>query len=135
MKWQTKASLVIFRCFHFCVELQGKRSASDQIGAAVNYIQNLKQNIDALLVKRDSLKQIVQTETEPGHSGAVVKSININLIPGGVEIAICSGFEERSSSLSELMEILLQEGCDVVSCVSTRANGRVFHTIKSQVPS
>ncbi|CAJ1977129.1 unnamed protein product, partial [Sphenostylis stenocarpa] len=112
--------------------IKGKRSASDQIGVAVNYIQSLKQNISALQVKRDSLNQMIQTETKQDHSGEVVKSVNINLIPGGVEISICSGFEE-GSSLSELMEILLQEGCDVVTSVSNHANGRVFHTINSQV--
>lgn len=62
-----------------------------------------------------------------------VKCVNINLIPGGVEIiAICSG---SSLLLSDLMEIILEEGCDVVGCVSTQVNGRIFHTIKSQVPT
>ncbi|TKY51228.1 dimerization protein [Spatholobus suberectus] len=119
--------------------IKGKRSTSDHIGEAVNYIQILKEKINALQVKRDRLKQMVnsssvETGIEPDHSGALVKCVNINPIPGGVEISICSGFEEGSSSpLSELMEILLQEGCDVVSCVSTHANGRIFHTIKSEV--
>ncbi|XP_020205119.2 transcription factor bHLH118-like [Cajanus cajan] len=118
--------------------IKGKRSASDHIGEAVNYIQILKQKINDLQVKRDRLKQkvnssLVDTEIEPDHSGAVVKCVNINHIPGGVEISICSGFAERNSPLSELMEILLQEGCVVVSCVSTNANGRIFHTIKSEV--
>ncbi|KHN15700.1 Transcription factor bHLH120 [Glycine soja] len=121
--------------------IKGKRSASDHIGEAVNYIQILKQKINALQVKRDRLKLMVNSsllETsidQPEHSGAVVKCVNINLIPGGVEIAICSsGLEEGSNSpLSEFMEILLQEGCDVVSCVSTLANGRIFHAIKCEV--
>ncbi|KAL2324469.1 hypothetical protein Fmac_023527 [Flemingia macrophylla] len=119
--------------------IKGKRSASDHIGEAVNYIQGLKQKVDALQVKRDRLKQkvnssLVETVIEvPDHSVAVVKCVNINPTPGGVEVAICSGFAEGNFPLSELMEILLQEGCDVVSCVSTNANGRIFHTIKSEV--
>ncbi|RDX89836.1 Transcription factor bHLH36, partial [Mucuna pruriens] len=121
--------------------IKGKRSASDHIGEAVNYIHFLKQNINALEIKRDRLKQmlnssLVEAGSEADHSGAAVKCVNtINLIPGGVEVAICSGtFEEGNSpNLSYFMEILLQEGCDVVSCVSTHANGRIFHTIKSEV--
>lgn len=121
--------------------IKGKRSASDHIGEAVNYIQSLKEKVNGLQVKRDRLKQmvnsssLVESETEADHSsGAVaVKSVNINPIQGGVEIAICSSFEERSSPLSVLMEILLQEGCDVVNSVSTHANGRIFLTIKCEV--
>ncbi|KAK7391101.1 hypothetical protein VNO78_19462 [Psophocarpus tetragonolobus] len=118
--------------------IKGKRSASDHIGEAVNYIKILKQNISALQIKRDRLKEMVnsssvKTGVEPDHSGSIVKCVNINLIPGGVEIAMCSGFKKGSSPLSELMEILLQEGCDVVSCVSTHANGRIFYTVKSEV--
>ncbi|KAK7280033.1 hypothetical protein RJT34_25095 [Clitoria ternatea] len=118
--------------------IRGKRSASDHIGEAANYIQFLKQKINALQNKRDKLKQVVysslvETGTEPENSGSLVKCANINLIQGGVEIAICSGLGEHSSPLSEFMEILLQEGCDIVSCVSTHVNGKIFHTIKSQV--
>lgn len=79
---------------------------------------------------------MLETEIEnPDHSSAHVKCVNINPVPGGLEIEICSGFEECSSPLSDLIEILLQEGCDVVSCVSSQVNGRTFHTVKSQVPS
>ncbi|XP_027364729.1 transcription factor bHLH120-like [Abrus precatorius] len=121
--------------------IKGKRSASDHIGEAVNYIHFLKQKIDALEIKRDRLKQMINpsslvetgTGTEPHGSGALVKCVNISHIPWGVEIAICIGLEEGSSRLSVLMEILLQEGCDVVSCFSTHTNGRIFHTIKTEV--
>ena len=99
----------MFNFIFINVGLQGKRSASDHIGEAVNYIQILKQKINALQVKRDRLKLMVNSsllETsidQPEHSGAVVKCVNINLIPGGVEIAICSsGLEEGSNSQSIL---------------------------------
>ncbi|XP_061373972.1 transcription factor bHLH118-like [Gastrolobium bilobum] len=119
--------------------IKGKRSVSEHIGEAANYVQFMKQKIDALQIKRDRLKQmvnlsLVETGIESSdHSSVLVKCVNINLIPGGVEIALCSGFEENNSRLSDLMEILLQEGCDVVSYVSTKVNGRIFHTIKSEV--
>lgn len=63
----------------------------------------------------------------------LVKCVNINLIPDGVEIVICSGLEDRSSHLSDLMKIILQEGCDVVHCVTNQVNGNEFHTIRCEV--
>ncbi|XP_057425556.1 transcription factor bHLH118-like isoform X2 [Lotus japonicus] len=121
--------------------IKGKRSVSDLIGEAVNHVQFLKQKINALQIKRDELKEMmvnlsfVKTETVGAdHSSALGKCVSINLIPGGVEVAVYgSGFEENSTRLSVLMQILLQEGCDVVSCVSSLVNGRIFHTIKSEV--
>ncbi|KAJ1402540.1 hypothetical protein SESBI_27947 [Sesbania bispinosa] len=88
-------------------------------------------------MKRDRLKlEMVKSESAADLSSSVtVQQANISLIPDyGVEIAICSGFDkEGCSPLSDLLEILFQEGCDVVSCVSTQVNGRIFHTINSQV--
>jgi hypothetical protein len=101
----------------------------------------LKQKINELEIKRDKIKEMVSSSrVETGNElsadpTSVVKCVKIDLIPGGVEIVICSGFEDCSSRLSDLMEIILQEGCDVVHCVTNQVNGKIFHTIKSEVPS
>lgn len=68
-------------------------------------------------------------------NSSVVKCVKMNVIRDGVEIVICSGFHDCSSSspLSDLMEIIVEEGCDVVNCVTNQVNGKTFHTIKSEV--
>jgi hypothetical protein len=100
----------------------------------------LKQNINELETKRDKLKEMaslsmVETGKElSSDPSRLVKCVKINiLIQGGVEIVICSGFEDFSSRLSDLMKIILEEGCDVVHCVTNQVNGKIFHTIKSDV--
>ncbi|KAK7359135.1 hypothetical protein VNO77_01082 [Canavalia gladiata] len=116
---------------------KGKHSASDVIDDAVNYIQFLEQKVNDLQIKRKNKEMVnsslFETGTEPDHSGAPVKCVNIRLNAVGMEIVICSGLEEDSSPLSELLEILPEEGCDVVSYNSSRFNGRIFHNIKSEV--
>ncbi|CAK8573605.1 unnamed protein product [Lathyrus sativus] len=120
--------------------IKGKRSVSDHIGEAANYVQILKEKVNELEKKRDKLKEIISSSMiETGNielsadPSNLVKCVNINLIPDGVEIVVSSGFEDRSSHLSEIMKIILEEGCDVVHCVTNQVNGKVFHTIKSQV--
>ncbi|XP_058739917.1 transcription factor bHLH36-like [Vicia villosa] len=120
--------------------IKGKRSVSDQIGEAANYVQFLKEKVNELEVKRDKLKEIISSrmiETANIELSAdpsnMVKCVNINQIPDGVEIVICLGFEDCGSRLSDLMKIIVQEGCDVVHCVTNHVNGKIFHTIKSEV--
>ncbi|KAL5069995.1 hypothetical protein RYX36_020882, partial [Vicia faba] len=119
--------------------IKGKRSVSDHIGEAANYVQILKEKVKELEIKRDKLKEIisssmVETGNElPADPSSLVKCVNINLIPDGVEIVICSGFEGCRMRLSDLMKIIvLEEGCDVVHCVTNQVNGKIFHTIKSE---
>ncbi|KAI5400624.1 transcription factor bHLH36 [Lathyrus oleraceus] len=123
--------------FHLIKE---KSSVSDNIGEAANYVQNLKEKVTELGKKRDKLKEIISSSMiETGNielsadPSNLVKCVNINLIPDGVEIVICTGTEDRSSHLSGLMKIILQEGCDVVHCVTNQVNGNIFHTIRCEV--
>ncbi|XP_054787889.1 transcription factor bHLH120-like isoform X2 [Prosopis cineraria] len=122
--------------------IKGKRSVSDHIGEAASYIKELKEKTRELEIKRDMLKQNANPSLLGGagidesssHSNAV-KCVSISPFPGGVEISADSGLEENSFPLSFLVEILMQEGCNVVSCVSTQVNGRLYHSIKSEINS
>ncbi|KAI4347468.1 hypothetical protein L6164_008280 [Bauhinia variegata] len=119
--------------------IKGKRSESDHIGEAVKYILYLKEKIDVLHMKRDKLKRmanpcLIDAGIESSNHSSLVNYAKIDLFPGGAEITIDSGFEESSLPLSHILEILLQEGYDnIVSYVSTKVNGRIVHSIKSEV--
>ncbi|KAI4351849.1 hypothetical protein L6164_006158 [Bauhinia variegata] len=119
--------------------IKGKRSVSDHIGEATKYILYLKEKIDVLHIKRDKLRQImvnpsmVDAGIESSNRSSLVNCVKIDPLPGGVEIVIDSGFEESSPPLSHILEILHQEGYNVVSCISTKVNGRIVHSIKSEV--
>ncbi|KAI9073022.1 hypothetical protein K1719_016911 [Acacia pycnantha] len=99
------------RCLLPFERIKGKRSASDHLGEAASYIKYLEEKNQELQIKRDKLKQ----EASQSLFGED------------------SGLEENSFPLSLLLEILTQEGCNVVSCVSTQVNGRLYHSIKAEV--
>ncbi|KAI9073037.1 hypothetical protein K1719_045016 [Acacia pycnantha] len=84
--------------------IKGKRSASDHIGEAASYIKDLEEKNQELQLMRDKLKQ-------EANQMALRKAVFHSL----------------------LLEILTQEGCNVVSCVSTQVNGRLYHSIKAEV--
>lgn len=118
--------------------LQGKRSVSDHMHEAVNYINYMTNKIEALTIKRDELKSSFDSSaqtTDPG-SGSYnpenhsPNSVVVRPCLDGIEIVISSPF-----ALSRMLEILLKEGLDIVGCASTKVNGRLIHTIQSEVRS
>lgn len=120
-------------------QLQGKRSVSDHIGEAANYIKDLEEKTQKLQIKRDKLRNeanyssLVGAGIECSNHSNMVKCVRFSPFLGGLEISIDSGSEESSLPLSLLLEILIQEGCNVVSCVSSQVNGRLYHSIKTEV--
>lgn len=118
--------------------LQGKRSVSDHMHEAVNHINYMTNKIEALTIKRDELKSSFDSSaqtTDPG-SGSYnpenhsTNSVVVRPCLDGIEIVISSPF-----ALSRMLEILLKEGLDIVGCASTKVNGRLIHTIQSEVRS
>lgn len=85
----------------------------------VNYINHLKKNIKELSAKRDELKS---------HASCSF-SIHKNNTTVGVEIST----KEEGVPLSKLLEQLLKEGLDVVSCFSIQVNGRLLHSMQCEV--
>ncbi|OMO89669.1 hypothetical protein CCACVL1_07699 [Corchorus capsularis] len=117
---------------------EGKRSISDHMHEAVNYIKHLQNRITELSDKRDELKRRSTitlhkpkslTEcTEEEDSQVEVRACFV-----GVEVVIKTGLR-RSLLLSKVLEVLFAEGLNVVSCVSTsNVNERMLHTIISEV--
>ncbi|KAK1399611.1 Transcription factor bHLH126 like [Heracleum sosnowskyi] len=124
--------------------IKGKRSISDHMQQAVNYINHLQRSIRELNIKRDKLNKI------PNYTSTVMSqgsgssnfcelsndnNINVTVAPCfcGVEIIITSGLMEKQFPLSKVMEVLIQEGqFNVSSSASTRVNERLLHTIRAE---
>lgn len=117
---------------------QGKRSKSDHINEAGNYIKHLQKKIKELNSVSDKLKKHSNT-TDHGTSGSSNSSspsfLKVNPCRDGVEILITSRFEEERIPLSRVLEVLLEGGLTLVSCVSTKVNEKFLHTINSKVRS
>lgn len=121
--------------------IKGKRSISDHMQQAVNYINHLQRSIRELNLKRDKLDKIpnytstaISQGSGSSNCGLLSNDNNINVTVApcfcGVEIIITSGLMEEQFPLSRVMEILIQEGqLNVCSCASTRVNDRLLHTI------
>ncbi|KAK9292354.1 hypothetical protein L1049_020320 [Liquidambar formosana] len=117
--------------------VKGKCSVSDQINEAANYIKSLQIKIQELRIRRDELKKLSKSSSHGcRNQTSNINSPNCVMVRPyfcGVEIVISGGFREEGLPLSRVVEILLEEGLSVVSCVSTKANEGLFHTIQSEV--
>ncbi|GAB4858688.1 hypothetical protein Ancab_010162 [Ancistrocladus abbreviatus] len=107
--------------------IKGKRSVCDHVVEAANYVKNLQKSIKQLETKRVALKRTSES-SEFSQCQVDVHSCS----GGGMEVKISVGVRE-AIRLSRFLSVLLEEGLDVVSCVSTKANKRWLHIIHAQV--
>jgi len=132
--------------------IQGKRSTSDHIVQAINYIKNLQNNIKELKEKKNRIKNSlpgtnISTEecTSSLTSSSTLSSscscvgdkhVTVVVMPClvGVEIIISCCLGRNKSCLSGALQMLArEERLSIVSCLSTRLPQRFHHTIVSQV--
>ncbi|XP_020540654.1 transcription factor bHLH126 isoform X1 [Jatropha curcas] len=119
--------------------MQGKRSMSDHVNEAAKYIKHLESNVQELSAKRDKLKNLTCVgDQEEGNQSTVVHNNSTNATVsvwshvGGVEVVISSDSGEETFLLSTVLEALLEEGFDIVCCISTNTDGRLYSTIQCQ---
>ncbi|KAI8564696.1 hypothetical protein RHMOL_Rhmol03G0201600 [Rhododendron molle] len=123
--------------------VKGKRSVGDHINEATKYIKHLEKKIKDSGAKRDRLQSlsISSTTTSCGHGNGSSSNCSANYVTvccrsmGQVEVILSTGggFDPGKSQLSSVLKLLLEEGLSVVSCVSTKVNERLLHTIQSQI--
>ncbi|KAL5744465.1 hypothetical protein ACOSQ2_027581 [Xanthoceras sorbifolium] len=118
--------------------IKGKRSVNDQLHEAEKYITHLKKNIEELSVKRDKLKNLPDPEApldygNTSSENCLTNCVSISPYCGGVEIVIGGGLRDESLLLSRVLEVVVEEGLDVVQSVSTQTDEGFFHTIRSQI--
>ncbi|KAL0400836.1 UNVERIFIED_CONTAM: Transcription factor [Sesamum latifolium] len=121
---------------------EGKRAISDHVYQAVNYIKHMQKKIGEMKMRRDKLKRLSNSsgpssdaeERNSDISGSAnCVSVNVDVCQGGVEILISSSLNEGNFPLSKVLEDLLGRGLNVLSCVSTRADGQSVHKIQIEV--
>ncbi|XVF12395.1 hypothetical protein REPUB_Repub08aG0114200 [Reevesia pubescens] len=119
--------------------IKGKRAISDHMNGAVSYIKDLQKRIDELSAKRYELKKLSDNSSgfDQGMSSndndSFTSSAVVRQSLDGVEVVISTGIGARALTVPRVLAVLLEEGLDVVSCISTRIDGGLIHTIQSQV--
>ncbi|XP_022888336.1 transcription factor bHLH36-like isoform X2 [Olea europaea var. sylvestris] len=91
----------------------------------------LKNNSRELEFKRDKLKNLVPSndpDFKNGKFSVTVKSCAVH-----IEVLISGEFTAEGLPLSRVLEILLEEGLNIINCFCTRIDGKLYYTIHSEV--
>ncbi|XP_074318979.1 transcription factor bHLH36-like [Silene latifolia] len=118
---------------------KGRKSITDQLEEATNYIKDLEKNVKELGDKRDQLKQSIQSSSSGryelgGSSGSSPPyTVAIRQFVGGLEIEISVKYDENEFLLSTAIQVALEEGLDVVSSTSAKFHERFIHSIQCEI--
>ncbi|GKC37985.1 transcription factor bHLH118-like protein [Tanacetum coccineum] len=110
--------------------VKGNRSISDHMHQAVHYIKQTEENVKLLIMRRDQLKN--SSNTNESSMNHVLNTVSVNYSNGGVEVLINSCTIVEGFHLSRVLKALVEEGLNVTSCTSTKANDRLLHSIQSE---
>ncbi|XP_022732762.1 transcription factor bHLH36-like isoform X2 [Durio zibethinus] len=107
--------------------LKGKRSISDHMNEAVNYIKHLQKKILELSDKRDELKKsfhsYVSSSVPESLQNSSEDTVMVRPCLAGVEVVISTCLRQ-GLQLSSVLEVIVAEGLSVVTCISTKVNKR-----------
>ncbi|KAM7272962.1 hypothetical protein ACFE04_027626 [Oxalis oulophora] len=119
--------------------IKGKRAISDHMKEAVRYIEHQRKKIEELSIKRDELKRLSKLRAlspERKNDSRIQNSlicVKVHKSIDGLQILISSSLADEVFPLSKVLQVLLQHGLDVASCVSSKANETLLQTIQTQV--
>ncbi|CAH2070319.1 unnamed protein product [Thlaspi arvense] len=126
---------------------QGKRAMSDHVNGAVNFIKDTQNRIQDLAARRDELKRELrpicsdpssQTGSGSGSGSSTSDPTSVMVQPclSGIEVVVnssASGLE--AWPLSRVLEVLHEQGLEVISSLTARVNERLMYTIQIEVNS
>lgn len=118
---------------------QGKRSISDHVNEAMNYINHLQTKVKQLEAKKEELKKMSSLNTNVPQNDSSCSATNlqpfviVQTFPGGIEIVCSYSFKKCLFPLSKVLFMLIKEGLNVISCTSNKIDGRFIYTIRSEV--
>ncbi|ESQ54763.1 hypothetical protein EUTSA_v10026341mg [Eutrema salsugineum] len=112
--------------------IQGKRSTSDQLNEAVNYIKYLQTNIKDMSSKRNNLMLL------PGRSFGSSNGGDRNEISNQAVIRPCLVgleivFSVIQTPLSRVLQLFREHGLCVLSSISSTVNDRLIYTVHAEV--
>lgn len=85
---------------------------------------------------RDKLKKALSSsDVEHPKSGCSSSAaiITVRLCLDGMEILTDCSVTNEGFYISRVLEVLLREGLSIVSCSCNKVNGRLLHTIRTEV--
>ncbi|XP_059639214.1 transcription factor bHLH118 [Cornus florida] len=117
--------------------LKGKRSISDQMHEAVNYINHLQKRVKELNDKIDGLKRLsnpddIKFASEFSQRNCLGDNITVKTCRTGLKVNVGTALR-GGLPLSKVLSVLIQEGLSIVCCISTKVNQTLLHTIESEV--
>ncbi|KAI3757537.1 hypothetical protein L6452_05077 [Arctium lappa] len=113
--------------------IKGRHSTSDHMQQAVHYIKQMQKNVEGLSMKRDQLKKCFEINANQSLINRFIpNTVSVSSCNGGVEVLINSCSIEDGFILSGLLNELVKEGLNVTSCISTKGNDRLLHSIQSE---
>ncbi|KAF8037186.1 hypothetical protein BT93_B0176 [Corymbia citriodora subsp. variegata] len=119
---------------HHFKSSQGMLSQQDAVVQAVGYINQLKERVEELKMRKElAMRSNGSSKSGKGHPPSLILPIvKLGLWNSGLGVTLISGVD-KNFALSEAISILEEEGAEAV-CASISAVGdKVFHTIFAQV--
>lgn len=116
--------------------IKGKRSISDHVNEATNYINHLQEKLKQLQDKKAELMKVsnLSTNATTQNGSNIQPFVIVQPFPGGLEIVCSYSFNKCLFPLSRVLDMLLKEGLNLISCTSNMIEGRFIYTIRSEEP-
>ncbi|OMO70009.1 hypothetical protein COLO4_28825 [Corchorus olitorius] len=114
--------------------IKGKRSKSDHLNGAISYIKDLQKRIEKLSARRDELKRLYSNIDQGSSNESSPSNVVVRQSLDGLQVVVIinTGLGAQALSLSRVLRLLLEDGLNVVSCISTRIDGGLVHTIQCE---